>query len=184
MSRPLQAVMQGNKNSHEDLCKGTFHSPLLALLLECYPHPTASSLYPLYWTPDLSCRSGEAYRSSRPSSSRLTRPVNVDMSYRILEACYLLGRTSFINLLVNLFSISWIRSSISRITSSRVSASITALRISDSKSWGFSVEGVWLSYGNEPVIEDALFRRTKPLPTHSKALRLIHLLRPRPLHVL
>jgi hypothetical protein len=41
-----------------------------------------------------------------------------------------------------------------------------------------------LSYGDEPAIGDARFRRTKTLRAHSKAHRLIRLLRPRPLRVL
>lgn len=165
---------------NEDLCKETFYSPLQ---LGCHPHPTPC---PLDWTTDLSGRSGEAYRSSHPSSSRLTRPVNVEMSCGFLDTSYLQKRTSFINLLVNLFSISWIRSSISRITSSRVSASITALRISDSKSFDFfsGLKELWLRCGDEPAIGDARYRRTRPLPVHSKAPHLIRLLHPRPLRVL
>ncbi len=105
-----------------------FYPPLLP--------PSCAMGVSICWASCLSHRSGEACRSWRPFSSRLTPP---EKSQAMGQLCCLLHpdkHTSFINRLANRFSISLILSSISRITSSRVSASTTALRISESKSWG------------------------------------------------
>jgi hypothetical protein len=122
--------------SEGDICEVIpFYLPLLSPSFWHHSHQTCAMGVPLCWASYLSHRSGEACRSWRPFSSHLTPP---EKSQAMGQPCCLSHpdkHTSFISRLANRFSISLIRSSISRITSSRVSASTTALRISESKSW-------------------------------------------------